>query len=49
MTMYKTEQLTKYHYFADLLKKADLEHITDPLTGLIARPYILGFKVAHSR
>ena len=41
--MYKIEQLIKYHYFAELLETAGLDHITDPLTGLISRPYILGF------
>ena len=41
--MYKIEQLIKYHYFADLLEKTGLDHITDSLTGLIARPYIIGF------
>ncbi|MBQ9384106.1 MAG: GGDEF domain-containing protein [Ruminiclostridium sp.] len=41
--MYKVEQLKKYKYFAELLENAKLEHIIDPLTGLIARPYILGF------
>jgi len=41
--MYKVEQLIKYRYFADLFEKTGLDHITDPLTGLIARPYILGF------
>lgn len=41
--MYKLEQLIKYHYFADLLETTELDHILDPLTGLIARPYILGF------
>lgn len=41
--MYKQEQLVKYRYFADLLETACLEHILDPLTGLVARPYILGF------
>ncbi len=41
--MYKIEQLLKYPYFADLLARSGLEHILDPLTGMIARPYILGF------
>ncbi|MBQ3842218.1 MAG: GGDEF domain-containing protein [Ruminiclostridium sp.] len=41
--MYKIEQLIKYHYFAEQLEKAGLDHITDSLTGLISRPYILGF------
>ncbi len=41
--MYKIEQLIKYHYFADVLRTTGLEHITDPLTGLISRAYILGF------
>ena len=41
--MYNKEQLIKYHYFADILEKTALENITDPLTGLLSRPYILGF------
>ena len=41
--MYGLEQLKKYHYFADLLETTGLNTITDPLTGLISRPYILGF------
>ena len=41
--MYRIEQLIKYRYFAELIEKLGLDHITDPLTGLIARPYILGF------
>ena len=41
--MYKLEQLIKYRYFAEQLGKTGLEHITDPLTGLISRAYILGF------
>ncbi|MBQ3842482.1 MAG: GGDEF domain-containing protein [Ruminiclostridium sp.] len=43
MMMYGTEQLIKYHYFAELLETTGSEYITDSLTGLIARPYILGF------
>ncbi len=41
--MYKTEQLTKYRFFADVLETKDIEMITDPLTGLISRAYILDF------
>lgn len=41
--MYGLEQLRKYRYFADLLETAGLNTIIDPLTGLISRPYILGF------
>ncbi|MBP3855837.1 MAG: GGDEF domain-containing protein [Ruminiclostridium sp.] len=43
MAMYKIEQLIKYKYFARLLETTGLEHITDPLTGIISRAYILGF------
>lgn len=41
--MYGLEQLKKYHYFADLLETTGLNTIIDPLTGLVSRPYILGF------
>ncbi len=41
--MYKIEQLIRYKYFAEKIEKNGLDHITDPLTGLISRPYILGF------
>ena len=41
--MYRIEQLIKYHYFADLLETTALDHIVDSLTGLVARPFILGF------
>ena len=41
--MYKIEQLIKYRYYAELIKKMGLNNITDSLTGLILRPYMLGF------
>lgn len=41
--MYREEQLIKYRYFADLLETTGLNTVIDPLTGLISRPYILGF------
>ena len=41
--MYTTEQLIKYPYFADLIEKTGLTYITDNLTGLVSRPYMLGF------
>jgi len=41
--MYKIEQLIKYRYFAEQLETTGLDHITDSLTGLISRAYILGF------
>ena len=41
--MYRKEQLTKYRYFEDLLKTNSITHITDSLTGLVSRQYILGF------
>ena len=37
--MYTKEQLAKYPYF----KSIDLDYVLDQLTGVIARPYILGF------
>lgn len=44
--MYTIEQLIKYPYFADLIEKTGLTNITDNLTGLISRPYMLGFAKA---
>ena len=41
--MYNTELLSRYPYFRQALEKDELAHILDPLTGLIARPYMLGF------
>ena len=41
--MYKIEQLIKYKYFDEQIEKNGLDHITEPLTGLISRPYMLGF------
>ncbi len=41
--MYEKEQLVKYPYFRSLLEGTEVNAILDPLTGLLARPYILGF------
>ena len=41
--MYRIEQLIKYRYFAEQIERTGLEHMTDPLTGLISRAYILDF------
>ena len=41
--MYQKEQLIKYRYFEQLLKEKELSYILDPLTGLIARTYMIGF------
>ena len=41
--MYTEEQLRKYRYFTEQLEITGLEHITDPLTGVISRKYILDF------
>lgn len=41
--MYRIEQLIRYRYFAEQIEKNGLDRITDPLTGLISRAYILGF------
>ncbi|MBR1472067.1 MAG: GGDEF domain-containing protein [Lachnospiraceae bacterium] len=44
--MYSEEQLKKYAYFENELKNTAIEFIRDPLTGLVSRPYILGFAKA---
>lgn len=41
--MYSASELSKYDFFKNILKKNKLEYITDPLTGLIARKYMLEF------
>ena len=41
--MYTKEQLERYPYFAEQLKKTDITALLDPLTGLISRGYILWF------
>lgn len=41
--MYTKEKLLKYPYFQKVLQERDLSTITDSLTGLLARPYIIGF------
>ena len=41
--MYTREQLTKYAYFDETLGRRDVSFVLDPLTGLVARQYILGF------
>ncbi|MBQ9483942.1 MAG: GGDEF domain-containing protein [Ruminiclostridium sp.] len=41
--MYRIEQLIKYKFFAEQIEKTGLDHMTDPLTGLISRAYILDF------
>jgi len=41
--MYTNDQLSRYPYFAELLADNRLEALLDPLTGIVARQYILGF------
>ena len=41
--MYTIEQLSRYPFFADKLKKTGIQHMLDPLTGLVSRAYILDF------
>jgi len=41
--MYNRELLGKYPYFADQLSKYSLEHLLDPLTGLVTRKHMIGF------
>ena len=42
-SVYTKEQLERYPYFAEQLKKSDITALLDPLTGLISRGYILWF------
>lgn len=44
--MYTMEQLRRYPYFEALLQELRPEALLDPLTGVIARPYMLGFAKA---
>ena len=41
--MYTEGQLVKYPYFEEILKTRDISNVVDSLTGLISRPYMLGF------
>ena len=41
--MYTKEELARYPYFRELLETEDLEHLLDPLTGLICRQHMIGF------
>ena len=41
--MYTKEQLLKYSYFKEQLKTKTVEQMTDSLTGILSREYILGF------
>ena len=41
--MYTKDQLSKYPYFEQILARDDLNHVLDPLTGLVSRRYILDF------
>ena len=41
--MYKREQLSTEIYFNNLLKTKDITSILDSLTGVILRPYIIGY------
>ncbi len=41
--MYSLEKLIKYPYFESVLRANGLTDILDPLTGLLQRPYIIGF------
>ncbi len=41
--MYTVENLSRYPYFAQLLKETELKNVLDSLTGLVSRAYVLGF------
>jgi diguanylate cyclase (GGDEF)-like protein len=41
--MYSIEYLSSFPYFREILSTTELPAIHDSLTGLIARPYLLGF------
>ena len=41
--MYTEEQISRYPYFKAALEECSLDMLLDPLTGLVSRPYILGF------
>ncbi len=41
--MYTREQLERYPYFAKVIEEFGIENVLDSLTGLVSRPYIIGF------
>lgn len=41
--MYSREQLCRYPYFRQVLENEELDHLLDPLTGLICRQHMIGF------
>ena len=41
--MYTREMLCGYAYFRQILETEELEHLLDPLTGLICRQHMIGF------
>ena len=41
--MYTKKRLSQYPYFEEVLAEREMSDILDSLTGLIARPYIIGF------
>ncbi len=41
--MYTSDQLSKYAYFRNELEDCGLEHLLDPLTGVVSRQYMAGF------
>ncbi|MCR4764101.1 MAG: GGDEF domain-containing protein [Lachnospiraceae bacterium] len=41
--MYTKQQLSQFPYFRELLGEHEMSDILDSLTGLIARPFIIGF------
>ena len=47
--MYTRGQLSRFPYFEAVLAESSLESLLDPLTGLVARPYMLGFAQALIR
>ena len=47
--MYTREDLSRFPYFEALLRETSLDALLDPLTGLVTRPYMLGFAQALIR
>lgn len=41
--MYRTEQLSSYPFFEEMLRHVPIDTLLDSLTGLVSRPYILAF------
>ncbi len=41
--MYTVKELSQIPYFEELLKEKDIVQILDSLTGLVSRPYMIGF------